>query len=176
MAIHPSNLWIAFRQTKLSALSSAWLSGCLLPRLAQGILHFQYACKAASGPHDAGCSWTDVALPWLFRPPLPLSPVPSPGSIISKWTECIVVTADVIATWHHWCYDNSKSSLSVIHRSILGCRWMFQIMHHNTWRLRPLRPCCLWGKDNICFCFHNSIKFFNHTESKIIFFLWPKMR
>lgn len=180
MAIHPSNLWAPFRQTKLTALSvcPVWLSGCLHPWLAQGVFYFQCACKAASGAHDAGCSWTDVAVPSLLRPPLPLSPLfplPVPSSQNESGT---AVTADVIATRHHWCYDNSKSSLSLIHRSILGCWWVFQIMHHNTLRLQPFSPCSLCGKENICFIFQNPVILFTKQRGwKQDYFLSkPKMR
>lgn len=60
--------------------------GVCTPPLALGMFYFQLAYKAASGAHDAGSSWTDVAVPSLLCPPLSSpSPVPSAASIISKW-------------------------------------------------------------------------------------------
>lgn len=98
--------------------SSVWLSGFLHPWLARGMFNVLCACKADSVAHDAGCSWTDVFIPSL---PRPLSPRFPPPVLSSQNDSGTAVTADAIATRHHWCYDNSKPSLSLIHRSILGC-------------------------------------------------------
>lgn len=54
------------------------------------------------------------------------------------------VTADVIATRHRWCYDNSKPSLSLIHRSILGVAVHsvpnYALQHIKTATFQPLLP------------------------------------
>lgn len=96
------------------------------------------------------CGRSHPFFPFLFL----LFPLPVPSSQNESST---AVTADVIATRHHWCYDNSKSSLSLIHRSILGYRWIFQIMHCNTLRLQPFSPCCPLGNVIILFIFQNTV-------------------
>lgn len=73
----------------------------------------------------------------------PLFPLPAPSSQNESGT---AVTADVIAPRHHWCYDNSKSSLSLalshsqVHFGLLLNVPNYAPQHIKTATFQPLSP------------------------------------